>query len=75
MWYSGTLNGYYWLAKVYVGGSQFGINGGPVSKLSIYENKKGGNEVYNYERGLDFDRCPPDVLAAILAHCETLNGN
>lgn len=37
-------------AKVYEEGSEFGINGGRISKLSI---KLNGKETCNYERGWD----------------------
>lgn len=36
--------------KQYEEGSEFGINGGRISKLTI---KRGGREVYNYDRGED----------------------
>ena len=54
MWKEGTIsvNGeifYYWM-KQYEEGSEFGINGGRISKLTI---KRGGREVYNYDRGED----------------------
>lgn len=54
MWKEGTVsvNGeifHYWL-KQYEEGSEFGINGGRISKLTI---KRSGREVYNYDRGED----------------------
>lgn len=54
MWNEGTVsvNGeifHYWL-KQYEEGSEFGINGGRISKLTI---KRSGREVYNYDRGED----------------------
>ena len=74
MWHEGITNGYWWQAKVYESGSHCGINGGRVSKLAILKGPKWnhGKCVYNYDRGLDFDKCPADVLAKILAHCESL---
>lgn len=45
-----SLDGYRFVAKVFDGGSQFGICGGRVSKLTI---KHRGDEVLNYERGWD----------------------
>ena len=52
MWGHGTLNGYEYWVKHYSEGSQFGIDGGKISKLSI---RKDGRELYNFDRGLDFD--------------------
>ena len=54
MWKEGTVsvNGeifHYWL-KQYEEGSEFGMNGGRISKLTI---KRSGREVYNYDRGED----------------------
>lgn len=39
-------------AKVFSESSIFGIDGGRISKLTVY--KKDGPMVYNYDRGLDF---------------------
>lgn len=53
-----------------IGGKQrcMGINSGRISKLQIrlWSDGKKGEVVYNYDRGLDFDNCPADVLAHIL---------
>lgn len=54
MWKEGTVsvNGeifHYWM-KQYEEGSEYGINGGRISKLTI---KRSGREVYNYDRGED----------------------
>lgn len=48
---------YIWEAKVYDEGSEFGINGGRVSKLSIrLENANGTHTtVCNYDRGWDIE--------------------
>ena len=64
MWREGTVsvNGeifHYWL-KQYEEGSEFGINGGRISKLTI---KRSGREVYNYDRGED--------IAPIVKNTET----
>lgn len=73
MWIKGTTNGHDWEAKVYGAGSRYGINGGPVSKLAIFckPGEKGRGSgwplVYNYDRGLDFDDCTPELLAAVVA--------
>jgi hypothetical protein len=53
MWTKGEINGYKYEAKVYDEGSDYGINEGRISKLGI---RKGGKELYLYERGLCFDR-------------------
>lgn len=52
MWKEGALKVYdsifhYWM-KVYEGPSEFGINGGKVSKLIL---KRNGKIVCNYDRG------------------------
>ena len=52
MWGHGTSNGYEYWVKYYEKGSEFGIDGGRISKLSI---RKDGKELYNFSRGLDFD--------------------
>ncbi len=70
MWREGTVsvNGeifHYWL-KQYEEGSEFGINGGRISKLTI---KRSGREVYNYDRGEDIapiDKNTETALAIIL---------
>ena len=54
MWKEGALKVYdnifhYWM-KVYEGPSEFGINGGKVSKLML---KRNGKIVCNYDRGWD----------------------
>ena len=53
MWSEGTLNGYAYWVKHFEKGSDYGINEGRISKLSI---RKDGKEIYNYDRGLDFDK-------------------
>ena len=70
MWREGTVNVngeifHYWL-KQYEEGSEFGINGGRISKLTI---KRSGREVYNYDRGEDIapiDKNTETALAIIL---------
>ncbi|MCL2416143.1 MAG: hypothetical protein FWD01_04940 [Defluviitaleaceae bacterium] len=52
MWVTGEINGYKYEAKQYLEGSDFGINGGRISKLCI---RKDGVILYSYDRGLDFD--------------------
>ena len=76
MWYETTIDGRWLQAKIYNEGSQFGINGGRVSKLGICKpgmKFAGWNTVdYNYDRGLDFDHLPDGVLDKILAELEAL---
>jgi hypothetical protein len=71
MWESGTfsIDGVLFLysAKVYEVGSAFGINGGKISKLSIYKDplKEGytvDNLILNYDRGWDIEPDPRDEL-------------
>jgi len=74
MWYTNTIDGYWFEAKVYDTRSQYGIYEGRISKLCICKGTKFGSTkmVYNYDRGLDFDECVPRILAKILSHCESL---
>ncbi len=61
LWKEGTIGipvkggkpkiAHYW-AKVYEEGSEYGINGGKISKLSIQID---GKTVVNYERGWDIE--------------------
>ena len=66
-WVSGSHKGYSFNAKIFDVGSDYGINGGRVSILSI---RKGNTEIYSYSRGLDFDNCPARILAQIVAQLE-----
>jgi len=73
-WREGVYNGHFFQAKVYDLPSSFGINEGRVSKLGICSTSyfDHNHTVYNYDRGLDFNECPPGVLQAILEACEAL---
>ena len=70
MWKEGTVsvNGeifHYWM-KQYEECSEYGINGGRISKLTI---KRSGREVYNYDRGEDIapiDKNTETALTIIL---------
>ena len=73
MWKESSLKVYnsifhYWL-KVYDEASQFGIDGGKVSKLML---KRNGEIVANYDRGWDIKPADPDTQLAvdILLHSE-----
>lgn len=66
MWKEGALKVYdsifhYWM-KVYDGPSEFGINGGKVSKLML---KRNGTIVCNYDRGWDVKPADPDTELAV----------
>jgi len=71
MWKEGTIGipkpdgGYkavhYWI-KVYEEGSQFGINGGKISKLML---KLDGEIIANYDRGWDIEPADPDTQLAL----------
>ena len=66
MWKEGALKVYdnifhYWM-KVYEGPSEFGINGGKVSKLML---KRNGKIVCNYDSGWDVKPADPDTELAV----------
>lgn len=66
MWKEGTVsvNGeifHYWM-KQYEEGSEYGINGGRISKLTI---KRSGREVYNYDRGEDIEPIDKNTETAL----------
>ena len=58
----------YWI-KVYEEGSQFGINGGKISKLSL---KMDDEWIANYDRGWDIE---PTCEEAEMALCILLYSN
>lgn len=67
---------YRYQALLFDEGSPFGIDGGRVSKLWIAalegspaDGAHRSRPVYNYDRGLDFDRAPAALLEAVLADC------
>lgn len=77
-WHEGTIGipqkdgsskiAHYWV-KAFEEGSEWGINGGKISKLSIKIN---GEWVANYDRGWDVKPADDDE-AAQLAYCILLN--
>ena len=77
-WHEGTIGipqkdgsskiAHYWV-KAFEEGSEWGINGGKISKLSI---KIDGEWVVNYDRGWDVKPADDDE-AAQLAYCILLN--
>jgi hypothetical protein len=52
-WYVGTVGRYHFEALVFAEPSQYGIDGGQVSKLCLLDGprKQGGRELACYERG------------------------
>lgn len=74
MWHSGVIDGHWYEAKVYDEGSQFGINGGRVSKLHICRGPVWNYqfEMFVYDRGLDQGSLDMPIVKKILAHLEHL---
>lgn len=67
-WYSFNFDGLTGQAKVFDEPSQYGINQGRISKLSI----NGGDiSLYNYDRGLDFSYIKDEVIEEICKFLET----
>ena len=66
-WIDGWTDEHYWMAKVYDEGSNWGINEGRVSKLTVYDGRTSKSpEIYSYDRGLDFDHAPACLIDQIL---------
>jgi hypothetical protein len=69
MWSEGIIaspttgNKYKYWVKHYEEGSEFGIDGGKVSKLTIRKVGE-SRDLYNYDRGLDVD-CADDEVRAV----------
>lgn len=66
MWEEGSLKVYnsifhYWM-KVFDDPSQFGIDGGRISKLML---KRNGEIVCNYDRSWDIEPTDPDTQLAL----------
>ncbi len=53
MWTRGAIGGYTYWIKHYEAGSEYGIDEGRISKMTI---RKDGKELFNFDLGLDFDR-------------------
>lgn len=65
MWREGTIinkKGYRYWVKHFDKGSQFGIDGGRISKLMI---ERGGEIVYNYDRGWNIKPVDEDTKFAL----------
>lgn len=56
-WVEGTYKEFFFQAKVYPTKSEFGINEGRVSKLTVCNGNKWNSKqvVFNYDRGLEQD--------------------
>jgi hypothetical protein len=69
MWSEGIIaspvtgNKYKYWVKHFEEGSEFGIDGGKVSKLTIRKVGE-SRDLYNYDRGLDVD-CADDEVKAV----------
>ena len=66
MWKEGSLKVHdsifhFWM-KQYEEGSEFGIEGGRISKLRL---KRGDSVVANYDRGWDVEPADPDTKLAV----------
>ena len=74
MWKEGTIlisgKGYRYWVKNYEEGSQFGIDGGRISKLMI---KRGGEIVCNYDRGWDIKPVDEDTEFALAILLKNFN--
>lgn len=78
-WVTAIIEDRWVMAKVYDEPSDFGINCGRVSKLTIGKtNSRNANKnffdqmCYNYDRGLDFDDTPKGLVEKIVSSLETL---
>ncbi len=78
-WITAIVQDHWVQAKVYDIPSDYGINGGRVSKLCISKTdsrnpkKNYFNQMcYNYDRGLDFNDAPKGLVEKIVAELETL---
>ena len=66
MWTKGNVNGYQFCIKHFEEGSEFGIEGGRISKLTI---TKDGKTAANYDRGWDIlpaNKAAREVYEALL---------
>jgi hypothetical protein len=69
LWISGNYSDYTFEAKVYDEGSEYGIYGGRVSKLAIWED---GDMIINYDRGWDFGKYTTSVYDPLVEQLENL---
>ncbi len=69
MWKEKIIDGHWCQAKVYDEPSEFGIENGRISKLTIAKGPAWegmSKTIYNYSRGLDFDETPNGLLQKVL---------
>ena len=74
-WFTAIIAGRWVQAKIYNEGSEYGINGGRISKLWISKDVNPANvsgDDYSYDRGLDYNNLTdatilPKVLKALEA--------
>lgn len=78
-WITAVINGRWVQAKVYDEPSEYGVNGGRVSKIAIAKtaiqnpNRNFFDQIcYNYDRGLDFDHAPAGLVEKIIGQLESL---
>jgi hypothetical protein len=71
-WVDGKIDGYRFQAKVYDSGSEYGIDGGRVSKLAVWDERPSGvGEFISYDRGWDKKPVTDEhsgILRAILGY-------
>lgn len=74
MWVYGCTKGHTWEAQVFDRGSQFGINRGRVSRLTVFRGRKcrENDLVYQWDRGEVENKCGAEVVLQIVAECESM---
>lgn len=70
MWTKGTVNGYQFCIKHFEEGSEFGINNGRISKMTI---SKDGKTLANYDRGWDVKPADEETKMAYKALLKKYN--
>ena len=81
-WVDGTVSGLRFQAKVFDEGSEYGINGGRVSKLMVWDESTRqaqqnifAGAIVNYDRSWDIEPAnehDKEILKAVLEHLENL---
>lgn len=77
-WTNGKIGKYEFSAKVYDEGSYYGINGGRVSKLMIWDEaaqKPGNHTIANYDRRWDIEPGTTEekrIFMALMEYLEAL---
>lgn len=77
VWVTAVINGRWVQAKVYMEPSDFGINGGKVSKMAVGKTSTRDPSRaffdqmdFNYDRGLDFSNLPESMVNSIVEQLE-----